>query len=152
MVEACTQCGRECDPADFNYRDRQRAILHRRCRACTRQYFREYYARHRETYVARIRRKNAAERRSNREQLMAYLLTHPCVDCGETDPVVLQFDHDDPRLKTRNVGDLLRTRMPWKRILAEIEKCSVRCANDHQRRTAAQFGWYRLAYSCTQGA
>jgi hypothetical protein len=21
----------------------------------------------------------------------------------------------------------------------------VRCANDHQRRTATQFGWYRLA-------
>jgi hypothetical protein len=131
MTRVCTRCGREFPISEFNFRSRASATLHRRCGNCTREYFRDYYARHRETYVARIRRKNAAERLSNREQLVAYLQAHPCVDCGETDPVVLQFDHEDRARKTRNVGDLLRSRTPWKRILAEIEKCSVRCANDH---------------------
>jgi hypothetical protein len=114
------------------------------CRSCSRAYFREYYLRNRDRYAARSRRKNAAERLSNRRQLLGYLQAHPCVDRGETDPVVLQFDHADPSTKSSNVGDLLRNRVPWSRILAEIEKCVVRCANDHQRRTATQFGWYRV--------
>jgi hypothetical protein len=144
MTHICTGCGQESTADEFNYRDRKSGVRHKRCRTCTRKYFREYYRRHRDPYVARLRKKNAAERRANREQLVAYLLAHPCVDCGDTDPVVLQFDHDDPNKKTRNVGDLLRSRVPWTRILAEIEKCSVRCANDHQRRTAEQFGWYKV--------
>ncbi len=65
--------------------------------------------------------------------------------CGEADLVVLQFDHQDPESKSSNVGELLRRRASWARIQAEIDKCDVRCANDHQRRTAIQFGWYRLA-------
>jgi hypothetical protein len=38
-----------------------------------------------------------------------YLMSHNCVDCGESDVRVLEFDHvgDD---KVKNVGDLLRTR------------------------------------------
>jgi hypothetical protein len=30
---------------------------------------------------------------------------------------------------------------PWSRVLLEIEKCDVRCANCHRRRTAQQYGW-----------
>src|SRR5207302_4020803 len=134
MRRVCTGCGHELELAEFNYKDRKRGVLHPMCRCCTRTYFRAYYARHREVYVLRIRNKNAAERQRNRERLVDYLRAHPCVDCGETDPVVLQFDHEDRNKKSSNIGDLLRKWIPWARIVAEIEKCSVRCANDHQRR------------------
>lgn len=75
-----------------------------------------------------------------------YLTTHPCVDCGERDPVVLEFDHRDPASKSGDVGRLVHS---GKRavVQAEIEKCDVRCGNCHRIRTAKQFGSYRLGES-----
>lgn len=58
-----------------------------------------------------------------------YLLTHPCVDCGERDPVVLEFDHRDPSIKEGRVSDMSK-----QKVGAEIEKCDVRCANCHRKR------------------
>jgi hypothetical protein len=73
--------------------------------------------------------------------MVAYLLEHPCVDCGEADPVVLEFDH--MRDKVKAVSVLLSNGHEWKQILAEIEKCEVRCANCHRRRTATAGKFYR---------
>ena len=35
--------------------------------------------------------------------------------------------------------------MPWRTVLAEIEKCDVRCANCHRRITVERGGWWRQA-------
>jgi hypothetical protein len=67
------------------------------------------------------------------------------VDCGEADLRVLDFDHDDPADKRWNIARLLTLTHPWPKILAEIGKCSVRCANCHRRRTADAFAWWRSA-------
>jgi hypothetical protein len=37
----------------------------------------------------------------------------------------------------------------WTSILAEINKCEIRCANCHRRRTALQFGWPKLTFAST---
>lgn len=77
---------------------------------------------------------------------MDYLLAHPCVDCGEQDPVVLDFDHLPGFEKrftiSRAVGASTRS---WDSILAEIAKCEVVCANCHRRRTAARGGFRKHA-------
>jgi hypothetical protein len=73
--------------------------------------------------------------------LVEYLRSHPCVDCGETDVVVLTFDHH--YAKRFNIGASMR-RLKWETILKEIGKCCVRCANCHMRRTAKQQGWFKL--------
>jgi hypothetical protein len=74
------------------------------------------------------------------EYLMTYFATHPCHDCGETDPLVLEFDH--LRDKRFNIGSALPYRN-WESILAEIEKCEVVCANCHRRRTGRRMGSVR---------
>jgi len=73
-----------------------------------------------------------------------YLREHPCVDCGETDLVVLQFDHCRGT-KTMNVSTMIKRRFRLAAIKDEIAKCDVRCANCHARRTAHQFGWWNMA-------
>lgn len=84
-----------------------------------------------------IREARIVQRQRIREFLTGYLAQHPCVDCGETDPVVLEFDHVRGT-KVAEVSSFVRNLASMKRILAEIAKCDVRCANCHRRRTAAE--------------
>ncbi len=54
-----------------------------------------------------------------------------CADCGETDPIVLEFDHQHS--KAHNVATMMHH--SFETIIAEMEKCEVVCANCHRRRT-----------------
>jgi len=62
-----------------------------------------------------------------------YLLRHPCVDCGNPDIRVLQFDHKGD--KTNSVSALAQRNTSLPKIQQEIEKCDVRCANCHTIKT-----------------
>jgi len=69
-----------------------------------------------------------------------YLLKHPCVDCGERDPIVLEFDHRPDTEKSFSISDITSYNFSMARIIAEIEKCDVRCANCHRRITYFRAG------------
>ena len=73
-------------------------------------------------------------RKRNRKFIYDHLLKNPCVDCGEEDPVVLDFDHVGG-FKTACLSELIKD-YSIARITAEIEQCEVRCANCHRRVTA----------------
>ena len=88
-------------------------------------------------------RRNAELRAELEAKLAAYFAEHPCVDCGERDIRCLEFDHRDRATKSANIAGLLRLVVSWDIICLEIEKCDVRCANCHRRRTAAQVNSWR---------
>jgi hypothetical protein len=77
-----------------------------------------------------------------REWLIAYLARNPCVDCGEKDIRVLEFDHLDPSTKHLPVAVLARGGFSLRRVIEEVSRCDVRCANCHRRRTHLQRGWW----------
>jgi len=89
-------------------------------------------------------RPKSVRKPSNRDYAAKYLETHCCVDCGESDPVVLDFDHVRG-LKVNSVSRMCRNRSRLESLIAEIEKCDVRCSNCHRRRHAAEKGFYRHA-------
>lgn len=89
---------------------------------------------------AGVRNKKAAS--ANRVLAYSYLANHPCVDCGESDPVVLEFDHI--LTKHRDVSLMSRTAFSSSAVVAEIAKCVVRCGNCHRRKTAREQGSYEL--------
>ena len=74
--------------------------------------------------------------------VFSYLQLHPCVDCGERDPCVLEFDHVRGT-KHQNISVMVQGRYAISRIQEEIEKCAVRCANCHRRKTITQFSFYQ---------
>lgn len=124
----CSSC-RLWKPLDaFNRRSGAKDGRQWNCRACNAAYHR----RNKRRINALVRERNKRVWGNNTRQLYAYLTRHPCVDCGETDPVVLEFDH--LRDKTRSIASLLRG-WRWETVLAEIAKCDVVCANCHRRRT-----------------
>lgn len=59
----------------------------------------------------------------------------PCTDCGLRYPYyVMEFDHLDSDAKHFNVSAGV-TRVSYERLMAEIAKCEVVCANCHAERT-----------------
>jgi hypothetical protein len=67
----------------------------------------------------------------NRKFVDEYLKTHHCVDCGNSDARVLEFDHVRGRKET-NVSNIIRNGWKLERLISEIEKCEVRCCNCHR--------------------
>lgn len=134
-TKRCSRC-RESKPlTSFNRLAKSPDGHQYNCRACNAAYHAENKARHN----AQIHARNRRMRRELQELLRRYLLDHPCVDCGETDLRVLEFDH--LRNKTANISQLIDHRgRSWSSILQEIDKCEVVCANCHRRRTYARQG------------
>jgi hypothetical protein len=125
---------------DFAFRSKKTGKRQSQCRMCQAKYRRQHYLANRDSYVRREVERIESFRRTNRLRLLEYLRSHPCVDCGENDPVVLEFDHRDPETK-RDAVTAIAARKPWKFVVCEIAKCDVRCVNCHRRRTAEQFKW-----------
>lgn len=140
----CSTCHEDKPPQAFALRSKATGELQSHCRTCHAAYRRQHYVDNRAIYIAREVARINGYRVANRALIVAYLATHPCVDCGETDVVVLEFDHRDPASKRSEVS-VLAVHKPWHIVLAEIEKCDVRCVNCHRRRTAAQFQWKKAA-------
>ncbi len=112
------------------------------CRPCRAAYKQEHYAAHKARYVAQAQGRKRAVGEKRMRYLLEYFASHPCVDCGETDPLVLEFDHRASD-KAFNIGHALPYRA-WAAILAEIAKCDVVCANCHRRRTMRRGSHLRL--------
>jgi hypothetical protein len=91
------------------------------------------------------RKKNKEWKLATKRFIHEIKKTKSCVDCGETDPAVLQFDHVRGEKKFK-LSEAHRVGAGKKRILEEIEKCEVRCVNCHTSRTAKEQNWWILEW------
>jgi hypothetical protein len=110
------------------------------CRPCQSIYCKDHYRRNSKVHNRRRCRNQALYRARNRKLIAQYLSVNPCVDCGENDLRVLEFDHVRGS-KEWNISRLVQAGWAWQRIAREIAKCEVRCANCHRRKTVEQLGW-----------
>ncbi|HVI42711.1 MAG TPA: hypothetical protein VM577_18970 [Anaerovoracaceae bacterium] len=139
-MKACCFCKVEKDETEFNKNSSKPDGLQTKCKLCSRAESKNYYAsnpKHREDLLKR----NQKYKEEIQKYIISYLKEHPCVDCGETDIVVLEFDH--LHSKKENIVRLI-VNCSLSKIKEEIQKCAVRCANCHKRKTAKDFGWYKI--------
>lgn len=139
----CPTCSLRKPVADF-HRDWTRSDgLASQCKACKRAVQKKWYAKNRARHVANVNRRQRATEAEIIKRIVAYLREHPCVDCGETNPVLLEFDHVRGK-KINSVCNLMRRGFSWEKISDEIQKCDVRCCRCHRLKTAQQFGYRKL--------
>jgi len=130
-----------------------------RCAAAGKAYAQEYYRRRRDTGVGSLRKppehgtinmytrhkcrcdlcraasaKRAREARKRARERVAEIKDVPCADCGEKyPPYVMDFDHLPGQSKSFSISR--RPDAATARLMEEIEKCEIVCANCHRERT-----------------
>lgn len=125
----CRKCLRILPISEFHKSSRSKDGAHSYCKECNnRNRMDAYYAD--PQHARQVDKKNRAR---NKKFVLDYLLSHSCVDCGCTDHRVLEFDHVRGD-KAKEVSLMAQGGYGLKRIVQEIEKCDVRCANCHRIR------------------
>ncbi len=118
-LKRCSKCCADKPTDNFSVRTSARDRRAPWCLDCSRQYQKD----------KRYKRAALVERR----RLLASLKNKPCADCGGTFPsYVMDFDHVRGRKET-NVSGMIGCKM--ERLLGEVSKCDVVCANCHRIRT-----------------
>lgn len=141
----CTKCKRLKVLADFPVRKRVKDGRASWCRECYKSNWEKRYYENHEHYRNSHNASRNNIRRENAQRVFEYLSKNPCISCGESDPIVLEFDHRDRTTKLENISNLILNGS-WQRIEKEIEKCDVLCANCHRRKSAKQFGYKRTIF------
>src|SRR5215471_11555629 len=142
IMKTCRDCQQLKPLADFNKNACKRDGLQTTCRTCQRKRSKMYYVRNRERMVRQIIAARTKRRRVLQAFLLDYLVSHPCVDCGEADIVVLDFGHVRG-VKVMGIADLVAGVYALAALKAEVAKCDVRCANCHRRKTLRDQASYR---------
>ena len=130
-TKVCNKCKQEFPLDNFHKNSTGRLGRNSYCKPCTRGYKRDLY-------------QNA--RMDLKEIVFNHLSKNPCVDCGETDVLKLEFDHQ--ARKEFNLGKMtVGKKKSVDEIKSEIAKCHVRCGSCHKAKTHKdQRTWkYRMA-------
>lgn len=140
-MKNCYKCGEDKPLDEFHKNKNKKDGLQNYCKACAKVRNRNYYLATPERNPQR-QASNKMKREAARDYVREWLMSHPCVDCGETDIVVLEFDHVRGE-KKYNIAMMIQRGLGLATIQNEIAKCDTRCANCHRRVTASRGGWWR---------
>lgn len=146
-MRRCSRCKQEKPFEAFNFKIKQLGLRQYTCRDCTRLQIRNHYISNRIYYLNKAKKRNSKLRQKAYKYIGEFLSTHGCVDCGEKDILVLEFDHKDRAKKSFEINKILRARLTFKKLIEEISKCDVRCANCHRRKTERENKSWRLIYN-----
>jgi recombinational DNA repair protein (RecF pathway) len=126
-TKQCTNCGETKPISEF---PRRGSGYQSHCKECSRAYIRKHYQSNKQYYLDKNKRKL--------ERILVLVReakSKPCADCGQSYPYyVMDFDHRPGEKKVAEIARLVPTKS-IRRIVEEIAKCDVVCANCHRKRT-----------------
>lgn len=135
----CSVCKNIFDISNFYKNKARKDGYQTYCKVCHYHRNKKYYRANPDIWAGRQK----IATKISREFILTYLQNNSCVDCGEPDPVVLEFDHIKGE-KTHAISRMITLGLSLERIKKEMDKCVVRCANCHRRKTAKEKNWYRF--------
>ena len=115
-TKICKKCGEEKSVEEFEIENVVKGVHYRRrdCKLC-RQEIRE------------------ERRQKMRDWFEEFRQDLKCKECGVSEFYLLDFHHRDPKEKEMEVSIAVTSGWGKKRILEEIAKCDIYCANCHRR-------------------
>ena len=127
-MKFCSKCSIEKTLSSFNRRGKGYQSW---CRDCSNKNRVENYKNNRSREQVKSK-----EGRVRYLEWYSALKDGPCADCGNCYPYyVMQWDHLPGEEKEFTVGDMASRKLSKERLLKEIEKCELVCANCHAMRT-----------------
>lgn len=139
-MKTCADCKVDLPLENFALNKRKPDGLSDKCRPCKKTYNRFYYKRTKQKHNPgrALARQTAVA--FNQQNMLSILSNSFCMDCGINDVRVLEFDHVTGK-KLGNISDLMSGK--WSKVLEEIKKCEIVCANCHRIRTSTRKPSYR---------
>lgn len=125
----------------FNKNKSKKDGLNNICKVCSKERSKLYYKNNPEKHKKNVAKRNSAYRIELRKIICEYLSNKSCIDCGNSDIRVLDFDH--LRDKQFNISDMIAKSYSWNRIIEEIHKCEIVCSNCHRIRTSERGNFYK---------
>jgi len=140
MTKKCYKCGNTYNIEMFA-KNKSRSDGHNSmCKQCMKSYDKERFATMERSERDRRNKRRISRRIQHIQLVIDYLSDKQCIDCGNANQIVLEFDHKYN--KDYNVADMLGN-YKWEVILEEILKCDIRCANCHRIKTSSELGYLR---------
>lgn len=142
-IKTCIVCKLEKLNSQFNKNKNHKDGLSKFCRDCGKSFNKTYYENNKRKSHDKRNDYRKKQRELCKKIIWDHLKSHPCVDCGEDDPVVLEFDHIKG-VKAHNICNMRAQGYALVTLMDEINKCVVRCANCHKRKTAKDQNWWKI--------
>lgn len=136
--KVCRKCGKEKSLYEYTIHIDYSDAHNSTCKRCVSEVSLERYYKNKESELEAKKRR----RDEKRKWLWEYLKSHPCVDCGNDDPRVLELDHLGDKIDS--VSRLVSQGNSLNSVIEEVKKCEVRCANCHAIVTAERGGFWRF--------
>lgn len=141
LTNFCYNCKAEKPITDFAFKNKVKETLQSTCKECKKSYNKIWYQKNTELHKQNALKNKQRYSLENLEYILSFLKEHPCVDCGEKDPIVLDFDHLCD--KKYNISEMIHSHPPSS-LLKEIAKCEIRCSNCHRKKTAKDQSWFKF--------
>lgn len=128
-TKICSVCGEEKPLTEFNFRNKSKRIYNNQCKLCQNKRRRELYNLiYKERYKDRLK-ENKLKHKQLIKNTIEQLKSCGCVFCGEKDTCCLDFHH----LKDKEFTISHKEDISLNKLLEEISKCIVVCANCHRK-------------------
>ena len=140
IMKICPHCKKEKNNNEFNKNRNRPDGLAIQCKICIQKMQKAHYIK------SEKRRKSVEYRRINSKQnskniIYKHLINNPCINCGETDPIILQFHHVKGK-KIFAIANAIRLGINIENLKNEISKCEILCSNCHLKKTAQKNGYW----------
>lgn len=140
-MKKCSKCTEEKPLEAFQKRAKNLDGYTGVCKTCKQDYDNKFHSARSSTSKLKKYSLQVVRNKSIKLWYVEYMKDKKCNLCEEDNIAALDFDHINN--KSFTISTALSGGYSIKKILLEIQKCTILCSNCHRKKTAKDFSWYK---------